>query len=189
MKLRVSDIKKVYYKIQKGLSEYQANIHCLCNKYVNIASPDQVNYVLVKELNLFTKPPKTLELQSNKDKHPIIPLILEYRSLYSLSSQWIDFLHNYSNNNNKENKSEENEDGDFVILHPLFRHFTATGRLYSCNPNIQAAPHIIQYINHENLSIYDEILSPSQSKSNCYNNISVIIISPNDSTGDDVYKL
>lgn len=124
MKLRISDINKVYYIIQKGLSEYQANLHCICNKYVNIASTDQVNYVLVKELNLFNKPPKTLDLQSCKDKHPIIPLVLEYRSLYSLSSQWIDFLHNYCINN-KENKEKENdnevekdnENSDYVVLH------------------------------------------------------------------------
>lgn len=36
----------------------------------------------------------------------------------------------------------------------MFRHFTVTGRLYSCNPNIQCAPYEIQYTDNKIISIY-----------------------------------
>lgn len=46
MKIKISDIKNIYYSIQKSISEYQANLNTICHKDVNISSSDQINNIL-----------------------------------------------------------------------------------------------------------------------------------------------
>ena len=100
----------------------------------NINSPKQLGEVLFDKLNL---PPskKTQKgystnaevLEKLKDKHPIIPAIMDYRMLTKLKSTYADGL-----------LKEIGEDGR---VHTTFQNLvTATGRLSSTEPNLQNIP-------------------------------------------------
>ena len=66
-------------------------------------------------------------LESIKDEHPIVPLIIRYRELSKLAQTYLDALPNWI--------------GDDGRLHTTFEQTTAaTGRLSSINPNLQNIP-------------------------------------------------
>jgi len=102
----------------------------------NINSTKQLGVVLFETLNLPAgKKTKTgystneKVLQSLKDKHPIVPKLLEYREVYKLYSTYIEPLSKLA----KESK-------DSRIHTSFIQTGTATGRLSSKNPNLQNIP-------------------------------------------------
>lgn len=113
----------------------QKEIYDLVGHEFNIASPKQVGVVLFDELKLGkSKKTKTgystsVEvLESLKDTHPVVELILEYRKYSKLVSTYVDGL------------SSEIFTSDGKV-HTIFKQYlTATGRLSSTEPNIQNIP-------------------------------------------------
>lgn len=101
----------------------------------NIASPKQLGEVLFEKMEIpYPKKSKKEGYSTSKeildklmDKHPIIPLIEEYRTLTKLYNNYIIGL-----------ISEIDEDGK---IHTCFNQtLTRTGRLSSSNPNLQNIP-------------------------------------------------
>ena len=103
----------------------------------NIASPKQLGEILFERLRIDEKAKKTKTgqyatgedvLQKLSHKHPIIQMILDYRSLTKLKSTYLDALPALVNP----------KDG---LIHTSYNQaVTATGRLSSNNPNLQNIP-------------------------------------------------
>ncbi len=100
----------------------------------NIASPKQLGEVLFDELKLpHAKKTKTGYstnvdvLNKLKNKHPIIPLILEFRELNKLYTTYLSGLEPVIFTDNK--------------IHTIYKQaLTTTGRLSSTDPNLQNIP-------------------------------------------------
>lgn len=101
----------------------------------NILSPKQLGEVLFEKLSLptgkknkngFSTDAETLE--SLADRHPAIPLILEYRFLTKLKSTFVDGLLNVVSDENDRVRTQFNQ------------CVTATGRISSTEPNMQNIP-------------------------------------------------
>ncbi len=109
------------------INRLSIEIFTLAGHEFNINSPQQVGNILFDELGLPTNKKRSTAvdvLNYLKDKHPIIPLILEYRKYQKIISNYIDGLlpHIYA-------------DGK---VHTSFNQaLTTTGRLSSNNPNLQ----------------------------------------------------
>ena len=103
----------------------------------NIGSTRQLGEVLYEQLCITDKPPRTSTkqystaeevLQRLQDRHPIVGMILEYRSLSKLLSTYLDSFPKLIN-------------PETGRLHTVYNQaVTATGRLSSSNPNLQNIP-------------------------------------------------
>lgn len=121
-------------QLKPQIEEIKRQVYSLAGHDFNIGSPKQLSAVLFEELALpcgkkrktgYATDAETLE--GLADKHPIIPLILEYRSLTKLLSTYVNGL-----------ESEISPDGR---MHTTFRQTeTRTGRISSVEPNIQNIP-------------------------------------------------
>ncbi len=115
----------------------EQRIHTLAGIPFNISSPRQLGEVLYERLKVTDKPPRTATkqystaedvLQKLADRHEIIPLILEYRSISKLVGTYLDSFP----------KLISPVSGR---LHTVYNQtVTATGRLSSSNPNLQNIP-------------------------------------------------
>lgn len=115
----------------------EKQIFALAGTEFNIGSPKQLGEVLYEKLKVTEKPPLTATKQYStaeevlhklRDKHEIIPLILEYRSLNKLVSTYLDTFPKLI-------------DPLTGRLHTVYNQaVTATGRLSSSNPNLQNIP-------------------------------------------------
>ena len=104
---------------------------------LNVNSSRQLGEVLFEHLKIDDKPRKTKTkqystdeeyLQSLASRHPIIPLILEYRGLKKLLSTYVEALPKLVNPATGRIHTSYNQ------------AVTATGRLSSTNPNLQNIP-------------------------------------------------
>ena len=113
----------------------EQNIYTSVGKTFNIGSPKQLAEILFVDLGLDpSKKTKTKNLSTNVDvlntlidKHPVIPMILEYRQLTKLYSTYIEGIEQSIFTDGK--------------VHTIFAQaLTATGRLSSLEPNLQNIP-------------------------------------------------
>lgn len=115
-------------------SELEKEIYALADEKFNIQSPKQLGVILFEKLAL---PPKKKTktgystdsdvLESLKELHPIVPLIIEYRFLTKLNSTFIDAM-------------LKKRDVNGRIHTTLNQNITATGRISSQDPNLQNIP-------------------------------------------------
>lgn len=120
--------------LTKTLEELTLQIYELSGSEFNINSPQQLSVVLFEEMGLphgkkttrgYSTGADTLE--NLKDKHPIIPLILEYRTLAKLKSTYVEGL-----------LALIHQDGK---IHAHFQQTVAsTGRISCTAPNLQNIP-------------------------------------------------
>lgn len=137
IKLDVPALNEFSIKLEKEIVKTEASIFELAEVEFNIASPKQLGQVLFEKLAISSKPKKTKtgQYKTGEDilskliyKHPIIELILEYRSLTKLKSTYVDALPALVNP----------RDGR---IHTSYNQaVAATGRLSSNNPNLQNIP-------------------------------------------------
>jgi DNA polymerase-1 len=117
------------------LAQLEKDIEGAAGRAVNIGSPKQLGDLLFVELGLpsgrRTKTGYSVdadELERLRDKHPIVAMILEHRSLTKLKSTYVDSLALAVN-------------PDTGRVHTSFNQtIAATGRLSSTNPNLQNIP-------------------------------------------------
>jgi DNA polymerase-1 len=124
-------------KLLSEIESIKEQIYKHSGEEFNIASPKQLGVILFEKLKITdkvrmtkTKQYSTGEdvLQKLIDKHPIVSLILEYRSLTKLQSTYVSALP----------KLIEQSTGK---IHTSFNQtIAATGRLSSVNPNLQNIP-------------------------------------------------
>ena len=121
-------------QISKRIEEITKEIYKLAGEEFNIASVSQLGNILFEKLAIAKgKKNKTGyktdvdTLEKIADKHPIVPLILEYRNLSKLKSTYIDGLISTIHDDHK--------------IHTIFKQTIArTGRLSSIEPNLQNIP-------------------------------------------------
>ncbi len=120
--------------LKKDIAALTAQIYELAGGEFNIASPKQLGEVLFEKLGLPAKKKTKSGYSTNAevleelaDKHPIINLVLEYRTLTKLNSTYVDGL-----------LKEVESDGR---VHSVFKQTeTRTGRISSTEPNMQNIP-------------------------------------------------
>ena len=125
-------------RLNKEKLELESKIYALANEEFNISSPKQLGDILFKKLQIIEKAKTTSatkQFSTSEDvllklvnKHPIIPLILDYRSITKLKSTYVDAFPLLVNKRTRH-------------IHTNYNQFTtATGRLSSTNPNLQNIP-------------------------------------------------
>jgi DNA polymerase-1 len=122
-------------EITSRLAEVEEEIEKLVGRKINIGSNKQLASLLFEELKLQsgrrTKTGYSVDsdvLEFIKNEHPIVPLILEYRTLSKLKSTYVDALPLQVN-------------PETGRVHTDYKqHIAATGRLSSQNPNLQNIP-------------------------------------------------
>ena len=122
-------------ELQKEIDRLSASIHDMAGEEFNINSPQQLGNILFEKLQLphgkKTKRGYSTNaevLDKLKDKHEIVPAILEYRTLAKLKSTYVDGLLPLIGR----------EDGK--IRAHFMQTVAATGRISCVEPNLQNIP-------------------------------------------------
>ncbi|MCL1788921.1 MAG: DNA polymerase [Oscillospiraceae bacterium] len=133
IKIDVDGIRRFGEELEPQIHRLENRIHNSAGEEFNILSPKQLSEILFEKLGLSgTKKTKTgystnsEVLDFLEDKHPIIPLIIEYRELSKLNSTYVQGLLKCVRDTGR--------------IHTTFKNETRTGRLSSVEPNIQNIP-------------------------------------------------
>ncbi len=121
-------------ELDKKIEEISNKIYELAEEEFNISSPKQLGDILFEKLKIGTgKKTKSgystdkSVLDKYRDRHPIVPLVLEHRMLSKLQSTYLIGL-----------QGNILEDGK---IHTIYTQtLTRTGRLSSIEPNLQNIP-------------------------------------------------
>lgn len=134
IKIDLDGIDSFGNDLDAKIKEVEAKIYELAGEKFNIGSPKQLGIILFEKLRLpFGKKTKTGYstnadvLEPLSDKHPIIPLITDYRAFTKLQSTYVKGL-----------KAAVCRDGR--IRSTFKQTETRTGRISSAEPNIQNIP-------------------------------------------------
>jgi len=138
IRIDIPALKAFSEELGVDILRLQEEIHAACGVPFNIDSPKQMGDVLFETLKLGgdkVKKTRTGQYQTSEDilqelssAHPVIPLILDYRSLRKLKGTYVDTL-------------PEAADPDTHRVHTNYlQTVAATGRLASNDPNLQNIP-------------------------------------------------
>ncbi len=137
VRIDTHNLQQISEEFGGEIRKIEERIYEMADTPFNIASPKQLGEVLFERLKIDEKAKKTKTgqyatgeevLQKLSHKHPIINLILDYRSFTKLKSTYLDALPALVNP----------KDG---LIHTSYNQaVTATGRLSSNNPNLQNIP-------------------------------------------------
>lgn len=138
IKLDVPALKSMSEELNTDLIRLQSEIKELAGVEFNIQSPKQLGDVLFDHLKIDRKAKRTGKTKQYKtgeevlskliNKHPIVPKILDYRSVQKLKSTYVDTLPELVN-------------ADTGKIHTTYNQaVAATGRLSSDKPNLQNIP-------------------------------------------------
>ncbi len=134
-KVDLENLNKMSNDYRKRLDEVSQEIFNLSGETFNINSPKQLGELLFEKLGL-SKGKKTKSgystssevLEELIDKHPIVPLILQYRKIFKIASTYIEGF-------------KPLIDKKTGLVHTTFNQVqTSTGRLSSREPNLQNIP-------------------------------------------------
>ncbi len=130
-------LQQISDEITADIQQLEKAVFELAGTTFNLDSPKQLGDVLFNKMKIVEKPKKTKTgqfatnedvLSSLRDKHEIIPKILEYRTLKKLKTTYVDALPKLINPKTGR-------------LHTTYMQtVAATGRLSSTNPNLQNIP-------------------------------------------------
>lgn len=128
-------LEKMKADLQVRLDTLVADIHAAAGEPFNVNSPKQLGVVLFETLQLpVIKKTKTGYstsvdvLEQLKEQHPIIELVMTYRTLVKLQSTYIEGLLKVTDQHTQK-------------VHTRFNQtLTQTGRLSSVDPNLQNIP-------------------------------------------------
>ena len=137
VKIDTENLQLISEEFGREIQKIEEQIYQAAGTPFNIASPKQLGEILFERLRIDEKAKKTKTgqyatgedvLQKLSHKHPIIQMILDYRSFTKLKSTYLDALPALVNP----------KDG---LIHTSYNQaVTATGRLSSNNPNLQNIP-------------------------------------------------
>ncbi|MDR2928766.1 MAG: DNA polymerase I [Cytophagaceae bacterium] len=138
VKIDVSELNIFSMALKKRLLALENTIIDMAGAVFNVNSPRQTGEVLFDKLKISGNAVKTQKsgqystneevLQKLKDKHPIVPLILEQRGVKKLLSTYVDALPQMVAQSDNR-------------LHTSYNQaIVVTGRLSSSNPNLQNIP-------------------------------------------------
>jgi DNA polymerase-1 len=137
VKLDIETLRDYSKQLETEIEELVKQIHELAGEEFNISSPKQLGIILFEKLKITDKPKltKTKQYSTGEDvlrklenKHEIVKLILDYRSLTKLKSTYVDTLPDMVNPRTGRIHTSYNQ------------AVAATGRLSSNNPNLQNIP-------------------------------------------------
>ncbi|MDE7090516.1 MAG: DNA polymerase I [Bacteroidales bacterium] len=130
-------LKAFQQTLDAKMQTLSQEIYTLAGQSFNIGSPKQLGEILYEKLQITDKPKHTKTkqwstaediLQKLASKHPIVNLVLSYRSLSKLKSSYAEAL-------------PQLIDAQTGRIHTTFNQaVAATGRLSSTNPNLQSIP-------------------------------------------------
>jgi DNA polymerase-1 len=135
--LDIAELSRQSHILEGQMREREAKIFELAGESFNINSPKKLNDILFDKLKLSTQKLKktthgystdAVTLDSLRDEHPIIPILMEYRELTKLKSTYIDALPELVNPKTGRVHTSYNQAG------------ASTGRFSSSNPNLQNIP-------------------------------------------------
>ena len=137
VKVDVPTLQQNSETMDAELKDLEKQIYEYAGTTFNIGSPKQLGEILFEKLHIVenAKLTKSKQYQTGEEvllkmahKHPIVPLILEWRKLSKLKSTYIDALPQLINPKTGR-------------IHSTFTQtITSTGRLSSMNPNLQNIP-------------------------------------------------
>ena len=134
----VEQLQRMSQTLAANLAEIEAEIHRQVGYPFNVNSPQQLSDALFKKLGLPTEGARRTKtghystaagvLERLQNRHDVVAMVLEYRTLSKLKSTYVDALPQMVNPETGRIHTSYNQTG------------TVTGRLSSSNPNLQNIP-------------------------------------------------